>query len=101
MSTNTKTTTPAESEEDRQHLQGIKDDDGGGSRSMTGLVDCQRQQSVDFPCYPVANSNNFLSLSILCLILILFSSYSFFFVRCKKYYQYCNHAENVFSPSVH
>ena len=24
-----------------------------------------------------------------------------FFVPCKKYYQYCNNAENIFVPSVH
>ena len=68
----TTTTTTDVSAEYRQRVQGIEDYDGGGSRSTTGLVDCQRQRSVGFPCFQVANSNTFLSLSSLCLVLISF-----------------------------
>ena len=68
----------------------ISNDDGGvsrgrgmdyeseGSETMTGPVDCQRQQSVDFTCYCVAKSNTASSLSRRCLVLILFSSDYFF-----------------------
>ena len=40
-------------------------------------------------------SNTVLSLSSCCLVLIFFSSESFYLVHCKKYYQYCNHADNI------
>ena len=83
MITKTKTTTTDASAEDRQRVQGIEDDNGGGSRSTTGLVDWQRQRSVDFLCFQVANSNTVSSLSSRCLVLILFSSDSFFFC-CMK-----------------
>ena len=98
-----KTTTKATDAlaEDRRRVQGIEDDDGGGSRLTTGLVDWQQKRSVYFPCFQVANSNTVLSLSNCCLVFILFSSYPFFFVGCLKYYQYCNYAENVFVPNVH
>ena len=66
------------SAEDRQSVQGIRDDNGGGKGSITGPVDWQRQQSVDFPCYFVANSNTVSSMSLCCLVLILFSSYYLF-----------------------
>ena len=49
ISTKSTTTTMNSSAEDRRRVQGIKDDDGGRSESTTGLVDFQRQQSVDFP----------------------------------------------------
>ena len=75
----TTTTTTDASAEDRQRVQGIEDDGGGGSRSTTGLVDWQRQRSVDFPCLQVDNSKTVLSLTIRGLVLILFSSDSFFF----------------------
>ena len=88
MSTKTTTMTTEASAEDRQRVQGIEDDDGCGRRLTTGLVDWQPQHSVDFSCFQVDNSNNVSSLSSLCLVLILFPSYYFFFVRCKKYYQY-------------
>ena len=101
MRTKTTTTTIEVSVEDIRRIQGIRDDNGGGSGLTTGLEDWQRQQSVDFTCYCVANSNNVSSLSCRCLILILFSSGSFPPVHSKKYYQYCNHAENTFVPSVH
>ena len=78
MSTKTKTTKTNASVEDRRRVQGIEDNNGGGSRSMTGLVDCQRQRSVDFLCFQFSNSNTVLSLSSFCLVLILFSSDSFF-----------------------
>ena len=45
------------------------------------------------------------TLSHLCLVAVSFC-YCFhqiplFLVHCKKYYKYCNHAENIFVPSVH
>ena len=101
MSTKTTTMTTDASVQDRRRVQGIEDDDGGGNRSTTGLVDWQRQQSVDFPCFQVANSKNILSVSSCCLVLMLFSSNSFFLVCCMKYHQYCNHTENIFVPNVH
>ena len=101
MITKTTTTTTEALEEDRRRVQGIRDDDGDGSGPKMGLVDWQRQQSVDFPCYRVANSNTISSLSRRCLILVLFSSDSFCLVHCKKYYQYCNHTQNIFVSSVH
>ena len=66
------------SAEDRQRVQEIKDNGGGGSRSTTDLVDWQRQQRVGFPCFRVYNSYSVLSLSSCCMVLILFSSDSFF-----------------------
>ena len=78
MITKTKITTTGVLAEDRQHVQGIKDDDGGGRGLTTGPVDWQQQRSVDFPCFQVANSNNVSSLSSFCLVLILFSSDPFF-----------------------
>ena len=77
MSTNTTTTKMDASAEDRQHIQGNKDDNGGGIISTTGLVDWQRQRSVDFPCFQVANSNTVSSLSSRCLVLIFSSDYFF------------------------
>ena len=77
MSMNTTTTTTEASSEDRRRVQGIGDNYGGNSGSTTVPVDWQRQWSVDLPCYLVSNSNTFLSLSIFCLVLVLFSSYSF------------------------
>ena len=93
MSKETITTTKEASAEARRRVQGIKDNDGGGSRSTTGPVDWQRQRSVDLTCYRVANSNTISPLSIRCLVLILFSLDSLFPVFSKKCYQYCNHAE--------
>ena len=93
MHTNTTTTTTDASEEDRRRVQGIEDNDRVGSRLTRVLVDWQQQQSVGFLCFRVSKSNTVLSLSIRCLVLILFSSDYFFFIRCMKYYQYCNHAE--------
>ena len=77
----TTTMTTDASAEDRRHVQGIKYDNEGGSRLTTDLVGWQRQRSVDFPCFRVANSNTVSSLSSRCLVLILFSSDYFFFVR--------------------
>ena len=48
MSINTKTTTIDSSSEDRQHVQGMEDDNGGVSGSKTVQVDWQQQGSVDF-----------------------------------------------------
>ena len=48
---------------------------------MMSQVDWQQQQCFYLTCL------------IFCLVLILFSSV--FFVRCMKYYQYCNHVKNI------
>ena len=84
MSTKTKTTTTKALTEDRQRVQGIGDDNGGSSGLTTVPVDWQRQRSVDFTCYWVANSNTVSSISSRCLVLVLFSSDSYFFVCLKK-----------------
>ena len=78
MRTKTTTTATDASSEDRRRVQGIKEDDGGGSISTTGLVYWQLQRIVDFTCFQVANSNTVSSLSSRYLVLILFSSYYFF-----------------------
>ena len=83
MITNNTTTTTEASAEDRRHVQGIGDNGGGGSWLTMGPADWQRQQSVDFPCYCVANSNTVSSMSRCCLVLILFSS-DYFFRSLKK-----------------
>ena len=101
MITKTTTITTEASAEDRQRVQRIGGENRGGSGSKMGPVDWQIQRSVDFTCYRVAKSNTVSSLSCLCLVLILFSSDSFFLVFRKKYYQYCNHAENICVPIVH
>ena len=72
MSTKTSTKTTDASAEDRQRVQGIGDDDGGGSGFTTGPMDWQQQQGVAFLCYHVTNSNTVSSLSCPCLVLILF-----------------------------
>ena len=84
MRKKTTTTTTDVSMEDRKHVQGIEDNDGGGSGLTTGPVDWQPQRSVDFPCYQVANSNTVLSLFSCCLVLILFSSDSFFLLSARN-----------------
>ena len=103
MSTKSTTTTTDASAEDRRRVQRSDNDDrrGSGSGATTGLVGWQQQRSVDFLSFQVSNSNTVLSLSSRCLILVLFPSDSFFFVRCMKYYQYYNHVENIVVPSVH
>ena len=54
---------------------------------MMSQVDWRRQQRFDV-FFLICN-----------LVLILFSSG--FFVRCMKYYQYCNHVKNILVPTVH
>ena len=100
MSTKTTTMTMDASAEDRQRFQGIEDNNRGGSRSTTVLVDWQRQRSVDFPFFRVTNSNTVLSLSSRYIVEIFFCQIPFL-VCCMKYYQYCNHAENICLPNVH
>ena len=78
-----KMTTEA-SAEDRRCVQGIGDNDIDGSGSTTGPVDWQQQGSVDFTCYRAANSNTVSSLSIRCLVLILFSSDYFFLFAARN-----------------
>ena len=78
MSTNTTITTIDASAEDIRRVQEIEDDNGCGSISTSRLLDWQRKRSIDFPCFQVANSNNVSYLSSGCLVLILFSSDSFF-----------------------
>ena len=74
--TKTKMEAPAE---DRRRVQGIGNNNWGIRGSEKGPMYWQRQQSVNFPCYRVANSNTVSSLSRCCLVLILFSSDSFIF----------------------
>ena len=57
MRTKTIKTTTDASAEDRRRVQGIKDTDVGSSGSTMGMVDWQRQQSVDFTCFQVSNIN--------------------------------------------
>ena len=85
---NTKTTTEV-SAEDRRRVQGIADDDEGGSGSTTEPMYWQQQRSVDFPCYRVANSNTFSSLSSCCLVLKEILSV---LQSCRKYFftKYCS-----------
>ena len=78
MSTKTTTITTNASVEDRRRVQGIEEDDGGGRILTTGLVYLQQQRSVYFTCFQFANSNTVSSMSSRCLILVLFSSDSFF-----------------------
>ena len=78
MSTKNTTTTTEALAEGGRRVQGIRDDDRGDSSLTTGLVCWQRQRSVDFPCYRVANSNTVLSLSCCCLVLIFFIRFPFF-----------------------
>ena len=78
ISTKTTTTTTDALAEDWRRVQGIEDNNRGGSRLTTVLVDWQWQWSVDFTCFQVAISNTVLPLSSCCLVLILFSSDSFF-----------------------
>ena len=66
----TTTTTTDMSVEDRGLVQGTKDNNGGGSGLLMGLVDWERQRSVDFPCFQVANSNTVSYMSSRCLVLI-------------------------------
>ena len=77
MSTKTTTTTTDASAEDRRRVLDIKDNDGGGRRSTTGLVNWQQQRSVDFTCFQVATSNTVSSLSGRCLVLIFFHQIPF------------------------
>ena len=73
----TATTTDALAEDSRR-VQGTKDDDGGSNGSTTGLVDWKRQQSFDFTCFQVTNSNTVSYLSRGCLVLIFFHRIPFF-----------------------
>ena len=77
MSTNTTTTITDATLEGRRRVQGIEDNDGGGSRSTTGLADWKRQWTVDFPCFQVSNSNTVSHLSSRCLVLIFFIRFLF------------------------
>ena len=78
MITKTTTTKKYAPAEDIRRVQWIEDDDRGGKRFTTGLVDWNRQRSVIFTCFQVANSNTVLSMSSRCIVLILFSSDSLF-----------------------
>ena len=84
MSTKTLTTITEALSDDRQRIQGIEDNDRGGSSLTTSPMYWQLQRIVNFPFYRVANSNTFSSLSLCCLVLLLFSSDFMFFVHCKK-----------------
>ena len=84
MSTKTSTMTTEASEEDRQNVQGIRDNNRSVSGSKTGPIGWQRLQSVDFPFYCVANSNIVSSLSCRYLVLIFFSSHFFFLFTARN-----------------
>ena len=78
MSTKTTAMKTDASAEDRRRVQGIEDDDGGGSGSTTVPVDWQQQRSVYFPCFQVANSNTVSSLSSCCIVLYCFHKITFY-----------------------
>ena len=80
----TTTTTTEASAEDRRRVQGIRYDVGGGSGLTTDPVDWQQQQSVDFPCYCVANSNTVSSLYRSCLFLYCFRQIPFFLFTARN-----------------
>ena len=85
MSTKITTTTTTEAlAENRPRVQGIGDDDGGGSGLTTGLVDSQRQRSLHFPCYRIANSNTVSSLSRCCLVLYYFHQIPLFLFTARN-----------------
>ena len=83
MSTKNTTRTTEASAEDRRRVQGIGDNDGGESGLATGPMDWQQKCSVNFPLI-FANSNTVLYISCCCLVLILFSSYSFIFCSLQE-----------------
>ena len=78
MSTKTTTNSTDALEEDIPCVQGIEDNNGGGSGLTMGPVDWQQQRSVDFTCLQVDKSNTVESMSSCCLVLISFFSDSFF-----------------------
>ena len=78
MSTKTTKTTTEASSEDIQCVQGTGDNDGGVSKITTVPVDWQQQQSVDFLFYCITNIHTVSFLYCRCIVLILFSSDSFF-----------------------
>ena len=57
MSTKTTTMTTEALADDRQRVQGVRDDGRGGNGSMTVPLDWKRQLSIDISYYCVANSN--------------------------------------------
>ena len=77
MSMKTATTTTDATAKDRRRVQWLEDDDGGESRSIMVLVDWQRQRSVAFPRFQVANSDVVSSLSSCCIVLIFFHHITF------------------------
>ena len=76
--TDTTTVKTEASKKERRRVQGTGDNNRGVSGLKMGLMNWQRQQSVNFPYHRLANSITVLSLSCCCFILILFSSYPFF-----------------------
>ena len=99
MKTSTTTKTDALAE-DRRPIQGIEDNDGCGSGSKTDPVDWQKQLTVDFPYFPVVNSNTSLSLSSCYLVLILFLS-DVFFCSLQKIISVLQSCGKYFVPNVH
>ena len=100
MSTKTTKTTTEASAEDRQRVQGIRDNEGGGRGLMIGPVDFQQKRSVDFTCYQAANSNTVSSLSFRCLVLMFFSSDSFPPRSLQEILSVLQSCVNIFVPSV-
>ena len=84
------------------------DDTSKESETMTeAAVDRRQARWIgNYNGVLISLSIGFLTLTLyrLCLVTVSFRFFFIrflFFVRCKKYYQYCNHAENIFVPSVH
>ena len=68
MRKKTKTTTTDVSAEDRRRFQGVEDNGGGVSVSMTGLVGWKRQHTVGFLAFRFL----IVTLSCLCLVAVSF-----------------------------
>ena len=71
MSKKTTTKTTEASTEDRQHVQGIGDNNKGANRSTTGTVDWKRQRSVALIDIALLT----VTLSRICLVAVLFWYY--------------------------
>ena len=80
----TTTTTTEASVEDRRRVQGIGDNSGGDSKSMTVPVDRKRQRSVYFLSIVLLT----VTMSLLCLVAVsfwyCFSHITFLPVHCEK-----------------
>ena len=96
----TSTSTTEALVEDRRRVQGMEDNEGGGIGSAIGPMDCKRRGVSIF----LAIASLTVTLYRIFLVAVSFWYYFHqipFFVCCKKYYQFCNHVENIFVPGVH